>query len=80
MISQYFTRRDSVSFTGRAATTKPVFSFRNTPFRVKTAAVGSDNFTGFMAGSGFPCQLAVFSGKLPSMKAEMDCTLQSNSS
>jgi hypothetical protein len=26
------------------------------------------------------CQLAVFSGKLPSMEAEIDCKLQSNSS
>jgi hypothetical protein len=25
------------------------------------------------------CQLAVFSGKLPSMEAEIDCKLQSNS-
>jgi len=25
------------------------------------------------------CQLAVFSGKLPSIKAEIDCELQSNS-
>jgi hypothetical protein len=27
-----------------------------------------------------PCQLAVFSGELPSMEAEIDCKLQSNSS
>jgi hypothetical protein len=34
---------------------------------------------GVSALSGSPCQLAVFSGKLPSMEAEIDCKLQSNS-
>src|SRR6516165_9818147 len=40
---------------------------------------GSDAMAGFCVRKGSPCQLAVIFGRLPSMEAEIDCKLQSNS-
>jgi len=43
-----------------------------------TACAGR-NPAGALCSEDEPCQVAVFSGKLPSMEAEIDCKLQSNS-